>query len=79
MRAWLALAAVAPIALAWGVTSYLFGSATGAGANYAGHEDGFGEMFLSMAIMFCIAIWIGTLFCYLLIRHRGDGTEGPDQ
>ena len=67
-----------PILLAWTVTAYLFGALTATGANYAGHTEGFGEMFLSLSIMFCIAIWVGTLFSYLLIYRRGDGTEGPD-
>ena len=70
---------LAPILLAWAVTAYLFGALTPSGANYAGHTEGFGEMFLSLSIMFCIAIWVGALFSFLLIYRRGDGTEGPDQ
>ena len=69
---------ISPILLAWAVTAYLFGSLTPSGASYAGHTEGFGEMLLSLSIMFCIAIWVGALFSYLLIYHRGDGTEGPD-
>jgi len=78
MMKWLPLVLLGPIALAWAVTSYLFSSATGAGANYQGHTEGYGEMMLSLSIMFCIAIWIGALFCYLVLKHRGDGSEGPD-
>ncbi|PTX54385.1 hypothetical protein C8N43_3199 [Litoreibacter ponti] len=68
-------ALLGPILLAWGVTAYLFGSLLPGAGSYAGGTEGWGEMFLSLSIMFCIAIWIGALFSWLLVRHGGRGGE----
>jgi hypothetical protein len=69
MKKFLIPTLVAPILMAWGLTAFLFGSLTG-GGSYAGHETGFGEVFASFTIMFCIAVWIGALATYLLIKHN---------
>lgn len=59
---------LAPIALAYLVTALMFGAWTPSGGSYDGASDGYMKVFVSYAIMFCIATWIGGGFTWLTIK-----------
>lgn len=59
---------VAPIALAYAITATMFGSLSPSGGSYDGASDGYFKVFISYAIMFCIATWIGGGFVWLTLK-----------
>lgn len=59
---------VAPIALAYLMTSYMFSALTPANASFDGSGEGYLEVLMSFAIMFCIATWIGGGFIWLTLK-----------
>jgi hypothetical protein len=68
MRLIVATVVIAPIALAYAVTVYMFGSLTPANASFDGSGEGYLEVLLSFTIMFCIAAWIGGGFVWLTLK-----------
>lgn len=62
----LVLILILPILAAWGIAFYMFRSGPLSDANW----DGYGEVFLSYAIMFCIATWV-PFFLFWLIKRSG--------
>lgn len=59
---------LAPLALAYGITSFMFGSMTPANASFEGSGEGYLEVLISFSIMFCIAAWIGGGFIWLTLK-----------
>ncbi|MCF6445469.1 hypothetical protein [Nereida sp. MMG025] len=73
MRGVIAAVILGPFALAWALTGNLCGQWWPRDYTCSHASDMFMEVFLAFSIMFCIAIWIGALMCYLLIRARREG------
>lgn len=59
MKFVIVLMAVAPALLAWGVTGQVCGFWTPREINCYHASDGYWELYSSLLIAFCIAIWVG--------------------
>ncbi len=76
MKAWVAIFAVAPFVLAWGVMQAMCqGWFPTADACPVGAERS--TVYLSFLIMFGIAFWVGGGLCFALLRMRGHA--GPEE
>ncbi len=68
MKTIILIVLLVPIAIAYGVTSYMFGSLTPANASFEGSGEGYFEVLISFVILFCIATWIGGGFVWLTLK-----------
>jgi len=57
----------APILLAWALSAYMFQSGPLMEANW----EGYGEVFRSYAVMFCIATYVPVFLMWLISRSGG--------
>lgn len=67
------LALLAPILFAWALSAYMFQSGPLSGENW----EGYGEVFRSYAVMFCIATYV-PVFLFWLIARSGGWQRGDE-